>query len=68
MFYFTALCAKGPKVGTCPRPPGYFNYDKIFERGTTRLWDRENYRKGKFSLPPVGNLNKDIEKVLTRES
>jgi hypothetical protein len=20
------------------RPSGYFNYDKIFERGTTRLW------------------------------
>jgi hypothetical protein len=36
----TALCAKGP-FGTCPRPKlkkGYFNYDKIFERGTTRLW------------------------------
>jgi hypothetical protein len=35
---------------TTTRPSGYFNYDKIFERGTTRLWvilimGRENYRK-----------------------
>jgi hypothetical protein len=40
----TALCA------LWARPSGYFNYDKIFERGTTRLWvilimARKNYRK-----------------------
>jgi hypothetical protein len=38
------------------RPPGYFNYDKIFE--FTRLWvilimDRKNYRKA-FGTSPKG--------------
>jgi hypothetical protein len=38
--------------------PGYFNYDKIFERGTTRLWVIliMGLPLLKFSLPPVGNL------------
>jgi hypothetical protein len=35
--------------------PGNLNYDKIFERGTTRLWvilimARENYRKASLNL------------------
>jgi hypothetical protein len=52
---YSTLCQRA-------RPPGYFNYDKIFERGTTRLWvilimGRKTYRKGKFFQ---GNLKSRI--------
>jgi hypothetical protein len=34
---FTALCAKGP-FGTCPRPPGYFNYVILISLKTSVFW------------------------------
>jgi hypothetical protein len=53
--FVIALCAKGPKVGTCPRLSGRFNYDyrTLCQRAQSRVNKKPVRDLSKASLVPL---------------
>jgi hypothetical protein len=68
MMTFTALCSKGPKVGTCPRPPFGQKIVPIFWPDVKNFSFLRDIKKSETIPDKVGYFNYDPEKLLKSQT